>query len=411
MAANTNSGDRGDPPPASGRQGAPANALSNLSHGSRLLRRDLVLLPCLSLLTVVVLLIAAELTARHFFFSYKYDSCVVKNQTIGLSFHPNCISHQKAAEGPWVTSQYNDCGYRTRESCGPKPKGTTRIALIGSSVSQGYLVDYDQTFSTRAANSLTGILGHRVEIQNLGRGKCLPICTFHRIDEALALKPDLLLMMISPFDVEHVDPAEIADRYNPIPPPDFIGETREPDTFKERLHQAFTESSAQAFARYLVFRNPATYVRLYMRNQELSEYVRPPFSPEFDKRLDAVELLLGEMAEKARAANVPFVLIEAPTYMQVSLLSIQTPPPGLDPYAFNRRLQQISERHGIVFIDVLSGFAHQPDPSKFFYIVDSHMNGDGDAIVARTLVEELLKYETPALSGRGPLPAQTASKN
>ena len=96
---------------------------------------------------------------------------------------------------------------------------------------------------------------------------------------------------------------------------------------------------------------------------------------------------------------------------QSSEVSIQTPPPGLDPYAFNRRLQQISERHGIVFIDVLSGFAHQPDPSKFFYIVDSHMNGDGDAIVARTLVEELLKYETPALSGRGPLPAQTASKN
>jgi hypothetical protein len=117
------------------------------------------------------------------------------------------------------------------------------------------------------------------------------------------------------------------------------------------------------------------------------------------------------MAEKARSANVPFVLVEAPTYMQVALMSIQNPPSGLDPGAFNQRLRQISERHGIVFIDVLSSFQHQTDPSKLFYVVDSHMNGDGDAIVSRTLVEELLRHETPALSGRDTLHAQTASKN
>lgn len=59
------------------------------------------------------------------------DSCRVADANIGFANRPGCISRMKNAESSWETNQYNDCGYRTKESCGPKPAGTIRVALVG----------------------------------------------------------------------------------------------------------------------------------------------------------------------------------------------------------------------------------------------------------------------------------------
>ena len=62
---------------------------------------------------------------------------------------PNCTARYKAGEGPWAENSYNACGYRTEHPCGPKPPGSFRVALIGSSTSMGYLIPYQQTFAVR----------------------------------------------------------------------------------------------------------------------------------------------------------------------------------------------------------------------------------------------------------------------
>ena len=182
----------------------------------RLPRRDFLILPLLSIFTCLALIAGTETTARHFYFGNGSDSCRVVDANIGFSTRPGCTSLMKNAENSWETNQYNDCGYRSKESCGPKPLGTTRIALVGSSMSEGWFVAYDQIFATRAALELTRMLGRPVEVQNLSREQCFPICEFHRIPEALALKPDILLLAVSASDFEKLDPSQLPDRYKPI---------------------------------------------------------------------------------------------------------------------------------------------------------------------------------------------------
>jgi hypothetical protein len=377
-------------------------ATSENMQEEKLPSRDLILLPLLSMLTLAACLLAANVTARHFFYSVRDDSCSIDDPLIGFRFRHNCTTHAKPAEGLWVAHQFNDCGYRTRESCGPKPRGTTRISLLGASAAEGYLVPYDETFAARTAKQLTLELGHPVEVQNLGREQCYPDCILRRIDEALALKPDLLLVAVTPIDLDHMDPSEVANPDKPMQAVVDQVQLRhklDPHNPLNALQDFVEHSSAGVATLHFLFQNPATFVRLYLLSGEHAAYLRPTLSPVWESRLKACDLVFDEMAKKAHDADVPIAVVEVPSLAQVSLVSMNSAPTGLDPYAFDDRLKQISMQHGIQFIDVLDAFRHGPDANKLFYVVDGHMNGEGSAIVSNALVEQLLKGQRAALLG------------
>jgi hypothetical protein len=370
------------------------------SSPTRLPRRDLIVLPLLSILTITLLLFGSEVAARHFFpESSGGDPCRVADATIGFKYRPNCTSRVKSAEGPWVVNHYNECGYRTTESCGPKPSRTMRIALIGSSVAQGSYVGYDEIWATRAARDLTRMCRRPVEVQNLGREVCLPICEFHRIDEALALKPDLAVMTVSPYDLEHLVPSDIPDVSNPLQ--QRPASTAAPETLSplKRAQNLVTESRAVTVAEHYLFQDPSTYMRIYLAYGDKADFLRTPFSPLWEARLEGFDLLLREIAEKFHAAHVPFALIEMPSLAQVSVLALKSPPPGIDPYALNQRLEEISSRHGVQFINVLDSFRRTPGSNKLFYMVDGHLDGKGQVLVSAPFVDQLTQGTTPALSG------------
>jgi len=361
--------------------------------------RDLLLLPCISLLTLCALFIGSEVLARHFFFSYEKDSCIVSNPKIGYSFRPNCTSHIKLPEGPWITYSYNECGYRTRETCLRKPDNSIRIALLGSSASKGEYVDYDRTFAARTAAELTGKCHRPVEVQNLGRRACSPACTFHRIDKALALHPDILVMSISAYDLEIMQPAQVADRYRPV----AATQTSQPGDnsgLVRRLQKMIKSSSSVVASEHFLFQDPATYLKMYLVYGDNADYLRQPLSAKWQQRLDDFSLILGEMAAKAHAANVPFYLVEVPSLAQASLLSLQIPPASVDAREFNRKLAQISEMHGVRFVDVLDNFQKTPGANTFYYMVDGHLDADGEALISRPLVDNLLAT-APALTSCG----------
>jgi hypothetical protein len=378
-------------------------------RSSNFLRRDLVVLPCLSLLTIVFLLIGSEATARYFFVSSEADSCEVSDARIGFTFKPNCTSQMKVAEGPWVTNQYNACGYRTRDACGRVPAGASRIALIGSSASEGLYVDYDHTFATRTAVELTQRCHRPVETQNLGRLICSPACAYHRVDEALALKPDVLVLAISPHDIETMSAEEVRDRDKPIPPthPAELDAKKGADT--KRLQKVLTGSRSVTAAEHFIFQDPATYLKMYLVYGDKADFLRQPFTAAWQRRFADFDLLLGEMAEKARAANVPFYLVEIPSLAQSSILAMQTPPAGqVSATALNRELAAIAARHGVQFVDVLETFRKTPGANKYFYMVDGHLNADGEALISGPLVEQLVAGKGTVFSGCD-APVETAS--
>jgi hypothetical protein len=374
----------------------------------KLSRRDLIILPCLSLLTVLMLLIGCEAAARFFFPLSEEDTCIVSDSNIGFRFRPNCTAHMKVAEGPWVTNQYNECGYRTHSSCAPPPAGTARIAVIGASASLGLFVNYDQTFATRTAVELTRRCHRPVEIQNLGRQICSPACVFHRMDEALALHPDVVVLSISPHDLETMAHQEVVDRYLPIAPtrPSLMDRNKGADA--KRLQKLVTGSRSVIAVEHFLFQDPATYLKMYLVYGDKADFLRPPFTAAWQHRFADFDLILGEMAAKAHAANVPFVLVEIPSLAQISILSLHNPPAGVDAYAINRELAAISARHGVQFVDVLDTFRNTPASNKDFYMVDGHLNADGEALISAPLADKLAESGIPVLSGCG-TPLETAS--
>jgi hypothetical protein len=374
-------------------------------------RRDFILLPLISLFTLATLLAASEVAARHFFYEQNVDSCVVKDPSLGFKYRPNCTSRVKAAEGPWIVDHFNDCGYRSDRSCKSKPAGTTRIALIGSSTSEGYFVPYNEAFFTRMERQLTALCHRPVEVQNLGRAQCFPDCSFRRVDEALALKPDILMLSISPHDIEGLQSDNVANRDKPIP----MQEAEDPpDTTSNpirRLQRIVRRSRAFYVAEYFLFQDPASYLRLYLINRENVASLSDSFSPAWERHFKDLDLLIGEMAAKAHAANVPFVMVEVPSLAQASVLSMNNPPPALDPNAINARLQQIADRHGIEFVDVLSAFKETPHSNKLFYQVDGHLDGEGQALISGPIVDQLTSGSDPVFKGcERPAPSTAARR-
>ena len=370
---------------------AKANATSTAEEAP-LPRRDLLILPLISICTIGLCLIAAESLAKYFFASQELNTCMVSDPVHGAKFKPNCTVRMKAAEGPWVTSSYNDCGYRTKESCGPKPPGTTRIALLGSSSSEGFFNSYDQMFASLTAAELTNVLKRPVEVQNLGRAGCDPICALNRVDEALALKPDLVMLAMSNFDMQNMETTgaalQNAKAIAPIAP-----------TYKEKVFTYLKEKKAVvAVTHFLTENNPAfarVRVRTYLTNGDLAGYLWKPFPATWNDRIQLLDSLLESAEAKCRNAHVPFVFIEIPTFQQVSLMGYGNLPAGVDPYAFTHSLQQLASQHQMQFINTTDAFTK---PNDAFYVVDGHMNANGNALVARVVVEHLLAEQMPALA-------------
>jgi hypothetical protein len=141
---------------------APASA-----QEAKLPRRDWVVLPLIAIATIAFIAACSEVVARVVWAEHEEDACYLSHGPKGGHFLPNCISRTKIAEGPWVENSYNSCGYRTLEQCGPKPPGTTRIAVLGSSFSYGYAVLYKSAYITQAQQMLTRECRRPVEFQNL----------------------------------------------------------------------------------------------------------------------------------------------------------------------------------------------------------------------------------------------------
>ena len=152
-------------------------------------------------------------------------------------------------------------------------------------------------------------------------------------------------------------------------------------------------------AEHFLFQDSATYLRLWLSYKDKADFLRPPFSPAWEERLRNVDLILGEIAQQAHASGVPVVLVEVPNPTQAELVSSRTPHPGVDPDALNQRLQEISSKHGIRFVNVLDGFRRTQDAGRLFYIVDGHLNPEGSAFISRPLVDQLTEGADPVFAG------------
>jgi hypothetical protein len=359
-------------------------------------RRDLFVLPLLSLLTVAIMLGGMEILARVIWPERAVDACNMPDPILGHRFRANCDSQTKIPEGPWVKNHYNECGYRSVASCGPKPPGVVRIATLGSSLSVGTTTPFDETFTSRAAAELSRLSGHAVEVQNLGAPDYDLLDDYYRLADALSLKPDVLILVLSPFDLTKTfDPQRLADRDHPAPLAKAL-----PSPFRlelmARFHVLLNSSRLMFVAQHFLFQDPQRYIKFYLMYGDRADFLRYPFSAAWEKRFADTDFLLGQIAENARANRVPIVLVAGVHRSQTA--AVAAPVAGVDPLAFDSRLGSITEKYGIPYVNGMEELGRASHPDHLLYVVDGHPTVEGEAIFGEALVRRLCDAHYASLS-------------
>jgi hypothetical protein len=337
--------------------------------------------------------VGAELVAQVVWPEEKLNSCVVPDKILPFRYQANCTSTMKAAEGPWYTNRYNECGYRSAESCGPAPAGTRRIAVIGQSVGEGYMVEYPDTIGARLGADLTAMCGRSVQVQNLAATGYTGHRLALRMDEALALRPAAIVLPQNPFDIE----AELDDTTDP-----FTGSVTsaqasrsaqapayKPSLF-QRLESLLTGTRTVTVAQHFLFRNQSVYLPVYLHYGDKANFLRPPFTPSWQERLRRFDLLISDLSSRAHQANVPLILVFVPHQAELELMKSAFVPPGIDPEALPRAMETIAARHGVIFIDSSTALRAEPAPQDLYYTVDGHPSGRGQPVIARAIAQNFV---------------------
>ncbi len=367
-----------------------------MSEKRRIPGRDFIVLPLLCIATLVLLIGIPELLAENSFYAHQVDSCLRPDPVLGDRALPNCSSRSKAGEGPWAQNDYNECGYRSKQSCLTKPADTFRVALIGSSTSVGYLVPYEQTFATRTEKILTDTCRRNVDFQSMGglgyQWRRLEL----RFDEALKLKPDLVVATLSPFDMRV--PYDLHPVHSP-PPQGIIGHIKD-------IMQ--TSSLWRAVLHYRADL-PVTYLKFFLRDPGRSDYLRLPLNAFWQQQIGDTKTLVDDLAAKSRASHVPLLLVFVPMRAQAELLKHHAAFPDTAPLALDDAVSKIAHDAGVPFMDFTPTLAAAKDMNPLYYAIDDHVTGEGSALLAEQLSQAIVAAHYPGLQNCTPMDAASVA--
>ncbi len=259
-------------------------------------RRDLILIPLIAVVTALLMFAVAEAVARRFFAERQEGNCGRPDPILPYRYAPNCSFKNKAAEGPLVSYSFNECGYRTPETCGPRPTGHLRLVLLGASTAMGFKAPFEDSLAAQAGKLLTAACKRPVELQNFGVAGYKLIDQYVRMNEALALKPDLIVRVLTPYELVTVTSPGVDGLARSARAPDQEGgcatapsRQRAVARYRDPVPTAAPLSAAQ----YLLFQKRDPYIQLFLKHGDKADYLREPLPPAWVKRLSDVDVLVG----------------------------------------------------------------------------------------------------------------------
>jgi hypothetical protein len=363
----------------------------------RISGREYALLALTVVLTVVCLAGIAEGTARLFFPEQQRDACEVW-QDGAAHMRPNCQSAVKVAEGSWVINRYNGCGYRSAAACGPKPPGTLRVVVLGTSVSRGYWIAYEDSFSGRLERTLSQQCHRPVEFQNLSIGAAIgPVwhTAASRADEAFGLGPSALVLVVTNYDLMlYMPPPRAGPKSEPA-----AGGINLAAKIGQLRQQFLSGSRAATMAMHAAYTDDDRYLTFYLSHGDSADFLRSPFSPAWQYRLDVFEHTVAALSKVSQAAGVPLVILFSPGRPQIVLAHTKAAGrPGVDPFVFPHALGEIVRRHGALFADATATEDLATDPDRLFYLVDGHPTPEAHGYLAQAL-DQALVSQVPNFAG------------
>ena len=304
-------------------------------------------------------------------------------------------------ESGWVDNHYNDCGYRSAHSCKTLPTNTMRIAVLGTSISRGYWVPYDQTFAGRMENDLTATCGKPVDVQNVSQADSILIepngatPVWHHIADqvtaALKLQPKALVMVMTPFDIASYQERPTRT-VNAVQPPSFSKMLMQ--FFETTKNSINNDSRAMLVARHIGFEDSGLYIRHAMTEGDRNGYLKQPFDAQWVSRLQIADATIGRIASQAASVEVPFIVVLMPSRAAAMLSPGDVGKYGLFPYAFGDALSKIAQARHAEFIDMTRFIHTLPDPGDLYFEINGHPNDAGHAAIA-SRIELALKADVP----------------
>jgi hypothetical protein len=370
-------------------------------------RRDWILLPLLGLLTIFLLAGSTELIARRMFTDLPTagEDCLVRSDaSTGVRGIPNSVCWEKPLEGKLTKYQFNSSGYRDNFDFTQKTPDTYRIVMVGGSIAGGFRVTEEQTIAALLPAELTRSTGHKIELYNEGMPWRSPQLLAHHFDDILAVKPDMILWLLTPIDVKRTS-------WNKLPE-ENIGSPSFSAKAWYRIKAAFdTNSSTAAFVeifshtrtavllKHFLYKSPSQYLKYSLMGTDYDiGFLKSDLSSEWKDQLVEFDKNAASLETQAGDAGIPLVAVLVPDRTQVTMISMNGDlPKGFDPYKFNQVLSSIILSHGGIPIDILPGFQEIPNPQLGYFAIDGHPNASGHAMLSKMLAKELTSGVIPQL--------------
>jgi hypothetical protein len=403
---------------------AAATGIENRNQ-TKLSRRDWILLPLISLLTVAILGISTECALRLLFPASKagFENCFVpvQNDLPGNApAKPNSVCFERIAESKFpVEYRFDSRGHRSGVELKPKEPDSYRIVMIGSSMAMGLYVPQEMSFAAMLPKELSQRTGRKVELYNEAtggkyRGGPYPIAgSVHQFNEVLSADPDMILWVVTPADIENADSVNDSSATNgamsdsaPVEEP--YGSTSAWSKLRnliaggslgDKLRDQWEQSRTAVMLKHFLLANesPYEYVRSYLENENEAGFLRAQPNSKWQHLLSVFQNDAAEFAQEARNAGVPFVVVLIPNRAQAAMLSMGEWPQGYDPYKLDHELHDLIQANGGTYIDVLPEFRRITSPERYYFPVDGHLDPGGHAVVSGLLTHGLTGGAVSAL--------------
>jgi len=351
---------------------------------------------CFTLLLLLVLLAAAEIALR----VWAPPWTTFENHVAAVyEPHPRW-GYRYAPGAEDVLSRYGDFrqvvrigphGWRGPVPAAEAAPGVFRVVVVGDSHAAGLEVGEGETFPAVLATALERRTGLPVEAVNLGLdGTGTRVQRRVLEDVGLGLGPDLVVLQVFLND--------FADTVRPLAYRDVVeGQViayagdEERAVLTERARRQ-ARSALRPLARFSYIARALRFAREGRVPENYLEVPRPPREgargEEAPRQVMAVAAEIERMAQASEKAGAGFAVVSYPAgWILVN---------DLDPRRLSvpvRAMGRRMERLGIPLLDLRPVFLEaSPDPSVFFFLLDSHPNAMGHALAAdataRWLVEE-----------------------
>jgi hypothetical protein len=398
---------------------------------ARLPRRDWIILPLLSLMTILLLLGSTELIARMKTGNVSEQQgvapCIVSNDlSTGVRFVPNSECRDRIMESGWTDYKFNSHGHRAGWEYGPKEQGTYRIVMAGSSIAFGFVVDQEKSFSALLPGEISARTGRKVELYNESMGYAgggTPHSVLIRFDEILAARPDAILWVLTPYDLENVSsigwvrglnqnaangagenaPTHTHFEQTILKISSHVGVKSIPEPILNLADKANSQIQFQNYLKHFLYQSQSLFVSASLNGPpEKIGFLNSTWGPIWTDRLHDFDSYAGSLIAKAGDAGIPVIAVFVPDAQLAAIISKGEWPAGDDPFKLDRELGASITRHGGTYIDILPDFQKDPNSEEGYFRFNGHPDATGHANIAKMIAREITGGAVPALNANAP---------